>query len=674
MDRYRPRRIACAPRLAALLAAAAVAVCGNVCAGEPPPITTLGGPVGDLLRTWHAEGTAAGNAGDWYDNRDRGHSRFDVGLFPQLSTVEYSEHERARGLDWAFQGRALPHLVFGNSSTSAGVTTGGSNPRMAYSHPRGLAVLCEQYTRNNIYVYPEHRDHDPGHNGRPDGFGDLYPTTTPYLIISQGSSGSDQPFLRAIAATLAAFRPAVKRKLVETGLVAPTVQLILRATSKRLAGPQDYLTGTGHPTVFDGSWIDEQAMVAMAHDIPLEAVPPVVRLRAVEEDRAERGRDFFDVWDDESLADTPAVIARIHRSVARDRRIAVSAEESYDVNGRPLTFSWALLRGDPARVRLTPRGERGAACEVRVSWHERRPIAEGTPLASNRVDIGIFAHNGASWSAPAFITFFSLDDEARAYADDGRVLSVTYGAGTTHAVVADWNALGALLRSEPSTLGARLLREALEPSGGGERIAAILRAIDGLAETPRREIDASVRTATESALADLAAQPKLWEKIGGEVQAMVAADPSRAAAVKAARRRFDASESVERFNGEILESVVFAGAARFTYERNYVDGRIATAKSWRDVYRYGPAGEIEGWTRLDPTGPTEFTREGFLVLAQDFEGRCARAQAVRYEREGTGAPGRATSSGTLRVVPGERTYRYEYAGDNDRRGRAVPER
>jgi len=75
--------------------------------------------------------------------------------------------------------------------------------------------------------YPEHRDHDVGLNGDGGGYGDVYPTNTPYLIASQGSSGSDQPFMRAIPFTLAAFRPEVKKKLVETGLLMPTIQMIL---------------------------------------------------------------------------------------------------------------------------------------------------------------------------------------------------------------------------------------------------------------------------------------------------------------------------------------------------------------------------------------------------------------------------------------------------------------
>ena len=38
------------------------------------PITADGGKVGQLLKQWWKEGTAAGDAGDFYDNRDGDHS------------------------------------------------------------------------------------------------------------------------------------------------------------------------------------------------------------------------------------------------------------------------------------------------------------------------------------------------------------------------------------------------------------------------------------------------------------------------------------------------------------------------------------------------------------------------------------------------------------------------
>jgi len=411
-------------------------------------ITTAPGKVGDLLRQWWQEGTAAGNLGDVYDNRDKGHSDLDMGPYPQLRKVVYSPEEIQKGRHWSAQVVLRKGVVFGNSSTSAPPTAGGSNPRMYYVQPAGIAFLYRQYTANNLYIYPEHRDHDPGHNGPDEGFGDLYPTNTPYLIISQGSSGSDQPFMRALPFTLAAFRPEVKKKLVETGLLMPTVQMLLRSTNRQLAKPEDYLTGLAHPTVFEGSWFNELALVQAAHALTVDNLPPMVQMKVLEEDHPVQGRDFFELTNLEILADTPAVIARIIRGKDYRRRLVVSAERSFDVNQKPLSFTWTVLRGDKDKIAITPKNKEKSVVEIVVPYHDRRPIAPGSPLESNRVDIGVFVNNGTYNSAPGFVTFYSMDNEARTYDDKGRVLEIGYGMGETRLTVTDWPAFVDVLVKE----------------------------------------------------------------------------------------------------------------------------------------------------------------------------------------------------------------------------------
>ncbi len=402
------------------------------------PITTAKGELGEQLSKWWKEGTAAGNAGDWYDNRDGAHSDLNTEPYPQLQRIVYSPDDIKSRRHWALTVATRPQVTFGNSSTSAPPTQGGSNPRHAYCSTRGVALLAQQYKGNNVYIYPEHRDHDPGHNGRGDGFGDLYPTNTPYLLISQGSSGSDQPFMRAIPFTLAAFRPEVKKKLVESGLLMPTVQMILRSTNKHLKEPKEYLTGKAHPTVFEGAWVDALKMVKLAHDMTVETLPPLAQIKVIEEDAAENGRDFFEPrGTTEKLADTPAVIARLWRGKEGRRRMVVSAAESYDLNKKPLTFTWAVLRGDENRIQITPRNKDGSEVEIVVLYHPRRPVTPGAAMESNRVDIGVFVDNGAYHSAPGFVSFYTLDNESRAYDEKGRPVDIGHGAGEVDIRVSD---------------------------------------------------------------------------------------------------------------------------------------------------------------------------------------------------------------------------------------------
>jgi len=473
------------------------------------PITTDRGEIGTLLTQWWKDGTAAGNAGDFYDNRDGGHSDLDTAPYPQLQRIVYSPDDVKNYRHWALTVATRPHVTFGNSSTSAPPTMGGSNPRHAYCSPRGLQLLAEQYRGNNIYIYPEHRDHDPGHNGHGDGYGDLYPTNTPYLIVSQGSSGSDQPFMRALPFTLAAFRPEVKQKLVESGLLIPTLQMILRSTNKQLAGPKDYLTGKAHPSVFEGSWVDALRMVKLAHEITAATIPPLVRLKVLEEDTAVNGRDFFEPRGvTEKLADTPAVVARIWRGKDGHRRLVVSAADSYDLNKKPLAFTWVVLRGDERQIKIMPRNKDGSEVEIVVPYPGRRPVLPGAALESNRIDIGVFVHNGTYYSAPGFVTFCSLDNESRAYDDKGRILEIGYGAGEVDVRVSNHAVLFEQMTAAQG-LASKVLRLTAEQRVALEKAGSHYEQQRRPLKTAQEEAEAAVLVRTKAAAALKDAQARL---------------------------------------------------------------------------------------------------------------------------------------------------------------------
>ena len=291
------------------------------------------GETGDLLRKWYEEGTAAGNNGDLYDNHDSDHSNMNYDWFPQLTRIEFSDEPKRRQLH---HGNQIAFLyngpTIGNSSTA--LTSGAfwrSQPRLILTNPRGPVMLYVQYVSSHLYFYPEHRDHDPGHNGKDGGFGDVYAANTPYMIISQGSSGSDRVFMNAVAATLAAFRPEAKKQLIKTGTLMNAVQMIFRMSNKQVEKLDDYLTGKAHPTVFDGTQLQPEKMVKLAHSITEGSLPPMVQLKVVEEDKGELGVDYFDAGEREKIFDTPCAIARTFRTKEKWRRMVVSAEASKDV-------------------------------------------------------------------------------------------------------------------------------------------------------------------------------------------------------------------------------------------------------------------------------------------------------------------------------------------------------
>jgi hypothetical protein len=384
---------------------------------------TRGGTAEDLVRTWYQEGTAAGHHGDLYDNLDRGHSRLPGDRFPQLAHVRYSPAAQAAKADWTIQPQHLFNRpTLGNSSTAmVGSAFWRSNPRTVMVDDLKTKLLYNQYVHNHLYAYPEHNDYDAPR-------GDVYPANFPFCVISQGSSGSDQPFLDALALTMAAFRPATKSALVQRGQLMSTVQMILRRCLHPIETDEDYLTGRAHPIVFLSADIDKERMVRMAHDMQPDNIPPLVQLRVVEEDLGVPGRDYFHHMPAERLFDTPAAIARVYRTTAAERRMIVDASSSSDPNGRPIEFHWKLLQGDPELVTITPMNASRNRAEIVIKWHPTHRVDHRPEMFSNRVDIGVFTHNGEYFSAPAFVTSFTLANEQRVYDDNGRIQSVDYGS------------------------------------------------------------------------------------------------------------------------------------------------------------------------------------------------------------------------------------------------------
>lgn len=407
------------------------------------------------LRILVARGEAQGFAGVLYDNRDRGHSEVSAARFPRLIRLAYGPELQAREADYALAGRiVLPTVILGNSSTAiAGGPLARSLPRLAMTIDDGPAATARLYDRNALYLYPEHRDHDAV---------DLFPANWPYMVISQGSSRSDQPFLEALLLTLAAFTPETFETLQANGLVAPTLQAILRRNLAPVNRRSDYFTGAAHPVVFDSALLRPGRMVAHAAGMQADAIPPRIEITVIEEtfrDAAGLARLS------ERLFDTPQAVGRIWRSFDGAQEIVVSAEASRGPNGRALAFSWSILQGNPDLIELEPLGDAGERVRIRLRWHDPWEAAvrfgeDARQRALSRVDIGVFADNGAEISAPAILSISFPAHQTRTYAeaDPGpRLVSIDYDAGGRDAAydpLLHWSApwLDTAIRNADGTL------------------------------------------------------------------------------------------------------------------------------------------------------------------------------------------------------------------------------
>ncbi len=303
------------------------------------------GKTGELLRQWQQEGTAAGNIGDLYNNLDRGHSRLKLSSFPEMRPIVFAKVAHDAKLDMGVAKISFGTLpVIGNSSMARkDPVTWRSLARQAQSAPFAK-LLLNHYLGNQVYVYPQHEDY------RAEKFGDVFPVRTPFLFIAPGSSYTDQPILAALASAMAAFRPETKQKLVDTRILAPTLQYLLRLSLKNVKKTADYLTPAAHPVVFNGADIDTLKLVRIAHSLTTNNLPPIAAFRVIREDnrRLLRFVDYFDAAQSEHLFDSAFACARVFRGMDYTRKVTLSANVSTDPSGMPLRSTGLSGRATPA--------------------------------------------------------------------------------------------------------------------------------------------------------------------------------------------------------------------------------------------------------------------------------------------------------------------------------------
>lgn len=358
-------------------------------------------------------GMAAGFSGIVYDNRDAGHSELDMADFPGMVVTRYSGPLRQRKVNYGLADDLLFEApVIGNSSTAyKGTKAPRSLPRSAMINMPGPFFAFQNYLRNQFYVYPEHRDHDAV---------DTYPANWPYMMISQGSSYQDRPFVRAAAWALAAMRPDTRDFVLRENLMAPTLQMILRRSQAHVRTRASYFTGLAHPTVFQQDSLRLDRIVALAQSLAPDTVPPVPVLQVLSDEFASHAGLLNR---SERLFDTGSAVARIWRGPEWEKTMVVAADSIGPPRAPDAKFHWVLLRGDPDLVRIEPLDPKGTRARISVNWHDRRPISPRDKRLSDRVDIGVFIAQKTVESAPAFVSISFPTHQRRRYAagPDGKI-------------------------------------------------------------------------------------------------------------------------------------------------------------------------------------------------------------------------------------------------------------
>ena len=327
------------------------------------------GPAKEVMAAWLADGTAAGNGGDLYINRDRDHSRVKIEDFPLLSELRFEGEAKKKEIDKAIPNTLYPGaIVVGNASLAITTTNDScSLVRMAMQDPVAMLALQQCYLDNQFWVFPAHKDVIPA-----KGI-DRLMGSTPCALQSVGSSGSDRYYVRAALAASSALRPETKRAVVDAKLFGPLMQYLVRRTRKGVETESDYLSEKAHPTAFDRASLDVERMARLVHGLTPDAIPPAALPLSVfvpvEPTDLERELDF-------SFRPFPS-------------------------GSQDVVFTWRVVHGDAKRVKITPGGKVGAV-HLSVDCRE----------LTNRIDVACFARTKTSdWGAPSFVSIYPLRHE-----------------------------------------------------------------------------------------------------------------------------------------------------------------------------------------------------------------------------------------------------------------------
>ncbi len=329
-----------------------------------------------------------------YMNRDGRHSMLTVTNYPGLTSVWLDSDGQSRGFGFDFPNMSFSLPVFGNCSR--GLVSGlywRSLPRaMMTSEARWMPLYHRFYRSNQVWVFPAVYDYDFVST---NAFGDVFTSVTPYWIVTQGRSWSDQYYLRAALEATRAMTSAVRKDVVARGLLAPTVQMLMRKSLRKVKTPADYLTAKAHPTAFPPNALDLVRLKKDAAALTPETLPPVATIAGV---RVGTVAEPSKVSELTYLS--PCAWAFVLRASDVARSFIVQASGGSD-------YAFAEVHD-----------ERGAATVTKISPDAARILIDRSKLSfTNRVDVAIFARNlKTDWGAPAFISFAVVDPSAP-YAD-----------------------------------------------------------------------------------------------------------------------------------------------------------------------------------------------------------------------------------------------------------------
>lgn len=255
---------------------------------------------------------------------------------------------------------------------------------------------------------------------------DVLPANLPFRLIA-GPTAKDLRMAEAAVETVTTSMPLHVRQYFSTcGILAPTVQWLLRRCRPGVTNETDYLSPSTHPLVWRAQDFDLEALANTAAMMSSNSIPMIVRLAPLYEEykvspirRAEPLLDYPDPRP-EAWCETPYGQAIALRALENRRKFRFWAA-SWPVRDRNVTYRWVLLT--PGRVSVS-RIQGQAAFSPENGYAE---IVLNWSAVRGRLDFAVFARYGdGPYGPPSMISFFTVPNEVRQYDRQGRIAKVSY--------------------------------------------------------------------------------------------------------------------------------------------------------------------------------------------------------------------------------------------------------
>lgn len=360
-----------------------------------------------------------------YVNRDNDDNPVDTGEYPGVMRLQYSADVKERNLhlgqpNTLFIDQESKSLIPAVGNSSMGFVSSGywrCQPRALFNDPFRIHTQIALLMGNQIYCYPTYNDYNLA-------TGDLFPANTPYSIAVSGPEKSEKIFAEAMIAALTAIRGDTLEHLTRTGLVTPTLQVLLRKSQKTVFTAGDYLTGIAHPTAFQPDQLDIERLLSSARALTPTNIPPLLFIAVEDRSELDPTRDMPNRIFSEELFSTHLAVARIFRGFPYKRRLSVTTT----CNDEGAKIRPVILQGDPKKISITKSTEDEAAWIIEFAHHDpyMTPVAGGKSILTSRIDIGFFAENENGISMPAVISCNFPGSEKREYDESGKLLSIDY--------------------------------------------------------------------------------------------------------------------------------------------------------------------------------------------------------------------------------------------------------